>query len=265
MHAVHGGADPFVPFAHALSLAYQAKGTLEIVDITERGREHAELGVRDTLQEWGVLPEGAERADVAKVGLRVKKILKKGNRKKEIGKRLRRNAHDLLVLGTGYPRGVLLFGRGLVEYLAHSCRQTTLYIPHESKPFVDLKSGRLALSKVLVPVARDPSVRPALELLEKVLALHTNGETKVTGLHAGRHFPHVPASAIERIAWHEIVESRSHEHPACAIVEAAHEQDADLIVMSTNGRDTFTQKIVGSFTEQVLRRAPCPVLAVAVG
>lgn len=264
IHAMHNETDPFVPFAHALSLAYEARGTLEIVDITGKGRSHSELGVRDTLQEWGILPKGAERSDVAKLGLRVKKIVKKGNEKKVIGKRLRRNQHDVLVLGTEHPRGVRLFGSDLVRHLAHSYRQTTLYVPYETKPFVDLNTGRLDLSKVVVPVAPDPSVRPALELLGRLLALNSNGGTQVLGFHVGQRFPHVPASVTEGLSWREVVEHENHEQPARAIVEVAGKENADLIVMSTNGRDTLSQRIAGSFTEQVLRRSPCPVLAVAV-
>lgn len=51
--------------------------------------------------------------------------------------------------------------------------------------------------------------------------------------------------------------------PARAIVRAA--RDADLVVMGTHGRRETDRATVGSTTEQVLRRADCPVLAVGVG
>jgi nucleotide-binding universal stress UspA family protein len=47
-----------------------------------------------------------------------------------------------------------------------------------------------------------------------------------------------------------------------SILESAREVDADLIVMGTHGRRGLTRFVVGSVTEDVLRRAPCPVLAV---
>jgi nucleotide-binding universal stress UspA family protein len=47
-----------------------------------------------------------------------------------------------------------------------------------------------------------------------------------------------------------------------AILETARELDADLIVMGTHGRRGITRFVVGSVTEDVVRRAPCPVLAV---
>jgi nucleotide-binding universal stress UspA family protein len=50
--------------------------------------------------------------------------------------------------------------------------------------------------------------------------------------------------------------------PYKVIVDAAVAEAADLIVMSTHGRTGFAHMLIGSVTERVLRRAPCPVLAV---
>jgi nucleotide-binding universal stress UspA family protein len=47
-----------------------------------------------------------------------------------------------------------------------------------------------------------------------------------------------------------------------AIVEAADEVRADLIVMGTHGRSGLSRLLLGSVAEQVLRRARCPVLFV---
>jgi nucleotide-binding universal stress UspA family protein len=46
------------------------------------------------------------------------------------------------------------------------------------------------------------------------------------------------------------------------IVRLARELHADLIVMATHGRGFFSHAILGSTTERVVRRAPCPVLVV---
>jgi nucleotide-binding universal stress UspA family protein len=46
------------------------------------------------------------------------------------------------------------------------------------------------------------------------------------------------------------------------IVSVAREEHADLIVMATNGADSLGERLLGSQTERVIRRAPCPVLAV---
>ncbi len=47
-----------------------------------------------------------------------------------------------------------------------------------------------------------------------------------------------------------------------AILSAAEERDASLIVMGTHGRRGLDRLAVGSVTERVMRRARCPVLAV---
>jgi len=50
--------------------------------------------------------------------------------------------------------------------------------------------------------------------------------------------------------------------PATAVVEAANEENADLIVLGTHGRTGLTRLLMGSVAEAVVRRAKCPVLVV---
>ncbi len=49
---------------------------------------------------------------------------------------------------------------------------------------------------------------------------------------------------------------------ADAIDRYAKDDGVDLIVMSTHGRTGIAHFLIGSVTEKVLRRAPCPVLTV---
>jgi nucleotide-binding universal stress UspA family protein len=46
------------------------------------------------------------------------------------------------------------------------------------------------------------------------------------------------------------------------IVGVAQETPCDLIVMGTHGRTGLRRALLGSVAEQVMRRAPCPVLTV---
>jgi nucleotide-binding universal stress UspA family protein len=50
--------------------------------------------------------------------------------------------------------------------------------------------------------------------------------------------------------------------PVSAILRKAEGTDCDLIVMGTHGRTGVGRLLMGSVAEQVLRRAPCPVLTV---
>jgi nucleotide-binding universal stress UspA family protein len=52
--------------------------------------------------------------------------------------------------------------------------------------------------------------------------------------------------------------------PAAEILDAARELPADLVVMGTHGRTGFERFVLGSVTETVLRRVPCPVLTVPI-
>lgn len=53
--------------------------------------------------------------------------------------------------------------------------------------------------------------------------------------------------------------------PAEAILTAAKDSDADLIVMATHGRRGFSRFFLGSVAEMILREAGCPVLTVRTG
>jgi nucleotide-binding universal stress UspA family protein len=50
--------------------------------------------------------------------------------------------------------------------------------------------------------------------------------------------------------------------PFVEIVRYAREQNVDLIVMGTHGRTGLEHALIGSVTEKVVRKAPCPVLTV---
>ncbi len=52
--------------------------------------------------------------------------------------------------------------------------------------------------------------------------------------------------------------------PAAEIVRAAAETGCDLIVMGTHGRAGLGRLLLGSVAEQVLRRAPCPVMTMKI-
>ncbi len=51
-------------------------------------------------------------------------------------------------------------------------------------------------------------------------------------------------------------------NPFAEIVRLAKERDIDLIIMGTHGRAGLAHVLLGSVTEKVVRKAPCPVLTV---
>ena len=50
--------------------------------------------------------------------------------------------------------------------------------------------------------------------------------------------------------------------PRDAILQAAEKLNPDLIIMGSHGRRGFSRAVLGSVAENVVRRAPCPVLVV---
>ena len=50
--------------------------------------------------------------------------------------------------------------------------------------------------------------------------------------------------------------------PYAEICEYASQQSIDLIVIATHGRSAFKSALLGSTTDRVVHRAPCPVLTV---
>jgi nucleotide-binding universal stress UspA family protein len=79
--------------------------------------------------------------------------------------------------------------------------------------------------------------------------------------HDGRAKLAAVASTLHRPADLVSVEVRT-GLAADEIVDAAIDYGCDLIVMATHGRSGLPHLVLGSVTEEVIRRAPCPVLAV---
>ena len=60
----------------------------------------------------------------------------------------------------------------------------------------------------------------------------------------------------------EVVEAIEHGKPHVQIIEYANEHDIDAIVMGTHGRSGANRLVLGSVTENVVRKSEVPVLTV---
>jgi len=69
----------------------------------------------------------------------------------------------------------------------------------------------------------------------------------------------IEENQLTGIPIHPIVRTGS---PFDEIIQFAKEQDIDLIVMGTHGRGWLAHVLLGSVTEKVVRKSPCPVLTV---
>jgi hypothetical protein len=137
----------------------------------------------------------------------------------------------------------------------------TLFIPDGVEGFVSRQTGDVSLSRVLIPITSDPSADLAIAAAVRTTQRLHCPEGEFTLLHVGEdgsepsvHCPEVPGWSWDRRVKHGDV--------VHAILETAGEAASDLIVMTTKGRHGFLDALRGSSTENVLRNAPCPLLAI---
>jgi universal stress protein A len=72
-----------------------------------------------------------------------------------------------------------------------------------------------------------------------------------------KQFAHDLVTSVEKVRY--IVKTGN---PLEAILEAAEERRADLIVLATHGRTGIKRLLIGNVAEKIVRHAPCPVLIV---
>jgi nucleotide-binding universal stress UspA family protein len=254
-------------FAHALALALRDRASLTILHVGKTRRRHGWTdfpSVRATLQQWGLLGEGSSRASVFReLDVRVKKVtLKSARPLSAVLDYLDEHLADLIVLATEGRDGLPRWLRpSMAEAIARRSITKTLFIPGSARGFVSPDDGRLMIERILVPVDRHPDPREAIVTTERIATTLAETRVSAVALHVGTadssplsDFPEATACA-----WSSV--TRSGE-VVDEIVGAAEDGAADLIVMATEGHHGVLDALRGSVTEQVLRRAPCPVLAV---
>ncbi|MFY0610606.1 MAG: universal stress protein [Hyphomicrobiaceae bacterium] len=245
-------------FSHALRLAVEFRCRFDVLHVrTINDQENwAEFPhVRETLARWGLLSEDASPDDIeAQLGVALRKIeIAQHDALRGICTFLTSSPPDLIVLETHSASGLTRWLSGSVsENIVRRTRIPTLFIGTNTRPFVDLESGALQLNTVLVPLARNPSPRGALQILSALLDRLT---ARIEAVHIGDVAPWILDKSGEpidvRLLQGPVVES---------ILEAT--KTVDMIAMPTEGRHGFLDALRGSTTERVLHQAGCPMLAI---
>jgi nucleotide-binding universal stress UspA family protein len=60
----------------------------------------------------------------------------------------------------------------------------------------------------------------------------------------------------------EISKEVAEGHPARALLDAAGESNADLLVLGNRGHGGFTEALLGSVSQHCVHHAPCPVVVI---
>jgi nucleotide-binding universal stress UspA family protein len=118
------------------------------------------------------------------------------------------------------------------------------------------------LRNILIPVAEAPRAQPAVDAAARLALLLKCPAGTFTLLHAGDSMPAVQCPAVDGWEWKKTTTDGDVIH---AIVDTARSAGADLVVMSTDGRNGFLDALRGSHSERVLQHVPAPLLTVPAG
>jgi hypothetical protein len=200
---------------------------------------------------------------VPELGIKVKKVVAQDKDPvKSVLGFLEHQPCDLIVLATQQDKGrVQWLENSVAKPVARKSRQMTLFIPAGVEGFVSLRDGSVSLKNILIPVAPVPKAQPAIQAAVR-LAQRLNCPTgQFTILHVGEDSEMPEVSCPELPGWEWTKLSQKGDITE-VILQTARGMEADLIVMSTEGRNGFLDALRGSHTEQVLRHCACPLLAI---
>jgi len=254
-----------VAFAHALKTALIAGSQLTLFHVSSD--KHVEWsdfpGVRETLERWGLLAPSSARTAVADLGIDIRKLI--AHERSPVSSLLRYlDAHptDLIVLASHRLQdGTHWLRRRVAEPVARKSGQATLFVPHGTDGFVSLRDGAVSLQRVLIPVAPTPKPQPAVDAAARLVSRLSCGSGMFTLLYVGAEgdMPAVHRPDVSGWRWDSVTRAGD---VIDVILDTARSTDADLIVMTTDGRDGFLDVFRGSHSERVLRQTPCPLLVI---
>jgi nucleotide-binding universal stress UspA family protein len=258
-----------VAFAHALAIAIARKAKLTVLNV-ESDMPTVEdwqrfPSVRGTLEAWGLLEKGSERADVFdKLQVKIKKVaVDDADPVDAISDYLAEHPNDLLVVATEQRDGLPRFMHGSVGHRAarHSGIDA-LFVPEGSAGFVCPDDGTLSLERILVPIDHTPDPTAALEAASRAAYWLGTHPVEIHLMHVGTEMPSVALPFPEKTQEWTVARSLRQGDPVEQILAAAKELPAQLVLMATDGRDNFLDVFRGSHAERVVRGASCPVGAI---
>ena len=268
LHPTDFSESSLVAFHHALKAAMLSRSKLTLLHVSTDGTSEWSHfpGVRETLERWGMLPKGSQKADVGKLGINAAKVMaKKGEPVDAMINYLETNPTDLIVLSTSKRDGrIPWLGKSVAEPVTRKAGEMTLLIPGDVEGFVSHKDGSVRLSKILIPVARTPRPEPALNAAAKLVEKwNCSGGTFVL-MHVGTSNTMPALRTPEVPGWTWEKELRSGEVIE-GIVNSAKEHKVDLILLATDGRNGFLDALRGSHSERIVRYGVAPLLTIPVG
>jgi len=265
-HPTDFSAGDAAAFAHAVKLTYLTQGELTMMHVDptiERKNFEDFPRIRPLLVRWGLLQEGCSKDDVAKLGVQIKRVRAVADDAAgAILQQLMAHPTELLVLSTHQREGLVrLTQHAVAEPVARGTHTRTLFVPAGVEGFISSETGRTNLARVLIPLAHKPNPQPAIDLAADLASTLGSENVLFELVHLGKQADTPKFSQPKRAgwSWNTLVAKGD---PAEWILAAGADFDVDLIVMTTEGHTSPFDLLRGSTTEQVLRGARCPLLAI---
>ncbi|MEM9105077.1 MAG: universal stress protein [Pseudomonadota bacterium] len=252
-------------FRHALRIAFELKMGLTIMHVGD-GDHHDSWSafphIRETLAGWNLIDADISREDLEKlVGLRVAKIEATGSNPVDVMTHYL-DEHDvnMIVMATQGRSGMAAVTHpSVARALARKVKRPFLFV-RDGVPGFIMPDGHLKLDHVLVPVDDKPDPQLAIDAVVRLTKSWEGTVGTLEALHVGEGMmrstlfvPELEGTVLKSTA-------RTGD-PEEVIPAVASDHKTDLIVMVYAGPDRLAEKLTGSTTEQVMRAAPCPVLA----
>lgn len=258
-------------FLHALAVVLYRQARLSVLHVAPRSEAEDEWAdsprVRQTLERWGVLEPGSPRSAVFdRLAIKVAKIgVRASNPVKAIVAESEHHNADLIVLATqgrdGLPRWLK---PSVAEGVLRRSKTMTLFVPEGVAGFVSPEDGQIGLKRILLPVDHHPNPQSAVTYAARAAVMSHEDSVEITLIRVGDEpdWPEVRLPEMRSCRWNK---SHRKGDVVDGIVRTAEESSSDLIVMATEGTHGILDALRGTITEQVVRNAGCPVLAVPAG
>jgi nucleotide-binding universal stress UspA family protein len=253
-------------FAHAVKLTCLTQGELTMMHVDptiERKNFEDFPRIRPLLVRWGILQEGCSKDDVAKLGVQIKRVRTVAeDAAGAILQQLMAHPTELLVLSTHQREGLArLTYHAVAEPVARGTHTRTLFVPAGVEGFISAETGRTNLTRVLIPIAHKPNPQPAIDLAADLASTLGSEHVLFELVHLGKETdaPKLTHPKRPGWSWNTLV---TRGDPAEWILAAGADFDVDLIVMTTEEHTRPFDLLRGSTTEQVVRGARCPLLAI---
>ena len=257
-------------FYHALKIALCNKCELDIVNVTRKKRPARKRrrfpGIRPILERWGILEAGSSGEAVQeKLGIKIRKVrLVKPSRVNAMLRFMKREPSDLIVLVTKGGTGWQTYLRpSVAERLARRAKTPALILPRGTRGFVSVDDGSARLDRVLVTCVGAPNAQPAMDTLSHLIFSTCTTPPRTITLHV-KHAGETPTIVAPEPLAASVEQEIEHGETAAEIISLAESRSAELIVMATEAPKGLRDRFLGTTTEQVVRRATCPVLAVPI-